>query len=67
VRLALEKVVHDADRLAQRFADIANGSSASGVDRELTSMFASFTDALIACAKAGHAPAWFNPNDMLSH
>ena len=66
VRLPLEKVVRDADRLAQRFADIANGSPASGVDRELTSMFTSFTDALIACAKAGHAPAWFNPNDLLS-
>jgi len=66
LRLPLEKVVRDADRLAQRFADIANGSPASGVDRELTSMFTSFTDALIACAKAGHAPAWFNPNDLLS-
>ena len=67
VRLPLAKVVRDADRLAQRFADIANGSPASGVDRELASMFASFTDALIACAKAGHAPAWFNPDDLLSH
>ena len=66
LRLPLEKVVRDADRLAQRFADIANGSPASGVDRELNSMFTSFTDALIACAKAGHAPAWFNPNDLLN-
>jgi len=67
VRLPLAKVVRDADRLARRFADIANGSSASGVDRELTSMFTSFTDALIACAKAGHAPAWLNPDDLLRH
>ncbi len=67
VRLPLTKVVRDADRLAQRFADIANGSPASGVDRELTSLFNSFTDALIACARAGHAPAWFNPDDLLSH
>jgi restriction system protein len=67
VRLPLTKVVRDADRLAQRFADIANGSPATGVDRELTSLFTSFTDALIACAKAGHAPAWFNPDDLLSH
>jgi restriction system protein len=67
VRLPLAKVVHDADRLAQRFADIANGSPASGVDRELASMFASFTDALIACAKAGHPPAWFDPEDLLNH
>jgi restriction system protein len=67
VRLPLAKVVRDADRLAQRFADIANGSPASGVDRELTSFFNSFTDALIACALAGHAPAWFNPDDLRSH
>jgi hypothetical protein len=36
------------------------------VDRELAALFTSFTDALIACAKAGHAPAWFNPDDLLS-
>jgi restriction system protein len=66
VRVPLTKVVRDADRLAQRFADIANGSSASGVDRELAALFTAFTDALIACAKAGHAPAWFNPDDLLS-
>jgi hypothetical protein len=59
-------LVRDADRLAQRFDDIANGSSASGVDRELAALFTSFTDALIACARAGHAPAWFNPDDLLS-
>jgi hypothetical protein len=67
VRLPLAKVVRDADTLAQRFADIANGSTASGVDRELTSLFNSFTDALLACARAGHAPAWFNPDDLISH
>ncbi len=66
LRVPLTKVVRDADRLAQRFADIANGSSASGVDRELAALFTSFTDALIACAKAGHAPAWFDPDDLLS-
>ena len=64
VRLPLAKMVREADRLAQRFADIANGSPASGVDCELTSLFNSFTDALIACARAGHAPAWFNPDDL---
>jgi restriction system protein len=66
LRLPLAKLVHEADRLAQRFADIAKGSPAAGVDRELTSLFDSFTDALIACAKAGHAPAWFNPDDLLT-
>lgn len=64
VRLPLEKMVRDADRLAQRFADIANGSPAFGADRELTAFFNSFTDALVACARAGHAPAWFNPDDL---
>jgi restriction system protein len=64
VRLPLSKVVRDADRLAQRFADISNGSPASGVDRELTSLINSFTGALVACARAGHAPAWFNPDDL---
>jgi len=67
LRLPLAKVVRDADRLAQRFADIANGAPATGVDRELTSLFNAFTDALIACAGAGHAPAWFSPDDLLSH
>jgi restriction system protein len=66
VRVPLAKVVRDADRLAQRFADIANGSPAAGVDRELAAFFTSFTDALIACARAGHAPAWFDPGDLLS-
>lgn len=64
VRLPLLKVVRDADRLAQRFADIANGSPGSGVDRELTSVIHSFTDALVACTRAGYAPTWFDPNDL---
>ncbi|MGA7050149.1 MAG: restriction endonuclease [Mycobacterium sp.] len=66
VRLPLVKVVRAADRLAQRFADIANGSPASGVDRELTALIDSFSDALMACARAGHAPAWFDPDDLLN-
>ena len=61
VRLALTKMVRDADRLAQRCAHIANGSPTAGIDREITQMINSFTKALIACADAGHAPSGVSP------
>jgi hypothetical protein len=62
VRLAVTKMTRDADRLAQHYADVAQGGLAGNSD--LTPIVNSFTGALIACAKAGYQPSWFNPQEL---
>ncbi|MGV9864837.1 hypothetical protein [Rhodococcus koreensis] len=61
VRLALTKMIRDAERLAQHYADVANGSLVANSD--LTPIVDSFTGALIACTMAGHQPSWFDPEN----
>ncbi len=62
VRLALNKMIRDAERLAQHYADVANGSLTANSD--LTPIIDSFTGALIACTTAGYQPTWFNPGKL---
>jgi hypothetical protein len=62
VRLALTRMIRDADRLAQHFVDVSNGAPAANPD--MTAIVNSFTDALIACSKAGQQPSWFKPEEL---
>jgi hypothetical protein len=62
VRLAVTKMVRDADRLAQHYADVAKGDLSANSD--VTPIINSFTDALIACSKAGQQPSWFNAQEL---
>lgn len=65
IRQAINAMVRDADRLAERYAAVANGAPAD--DTDLTPMINTFTEALIACAKAGHPPSWLDINDLTGH
>jgi hypothetical protein len=67
VRLALTKMVRDAERLAPHFADIANGLPTSGPDSELQPLISSFTAALIACRRVGQSPTWFNLDELTGY
>jgi len=67
VRVALNKVVRDSSELARHYSDIAEGLPVSGVDKELTPLVNSFTDALIACTDTGFKPSWFDPNELTGH
>jgi hypothetical protein len=61
-RESLTRMVRDADRLAQRYADAATGAT---VGSDITEIVNSFTDALVTCTKAGYQPTWFDPEVLL--
>lgn len=63
VREKLTIMVRDADRIAQRYADAATGAV---IGSDITPIVNSFTDALIACSKAGYQPRWFDPKSLVS-
>lgn len=62
LREKVTRMVRDADRLAQRYADAATGAT---VGSDITDIVNSFTDGLIACAKAGYPPIWFDPRALV--
>lgn len=62
LREKITRLVRDADRLAQRFADAAQGAA---VGPDVTDIVNSFTGALIACHQAGYPPSWFDPKALV--
>jgi hypothetical protein len=62
IREKLTRMVRDADRLAQHYADVARGTTPGS---DLTIMVNTFTDGLIACTRAGYQPDWFDPESLV--
>ncbi|MBS2993242.1 hypothetical protein AC1659_28495 [Rhodococcus erythropolis] len=62
VRLAITKMIRDADRIAQHYTDVENGILSA--ESDVTSIVNSYTDALIACTMSGNQPTWFIPEDL---
>lgn len=63
VSVALITLTRDADRIAQRYIGVAQGA-VTGSD--VTPIIDSFTEALIACTRAGYQPIWFDPAALLT-
>lgn len=64
VRLALNNMIQDADRMAQHYADVASGMPTA--ESDVTPIVNTYTGALVACTKAGFRPKWFDPNELTS-
>lgn len=62
VRLAITKMIRDADRIAQHYTDVENGILSA--ESDVTPIVNSYTDALIACTLSGNQPTWFIPEDL---
>ncbi|QXW00760.1 hypothetical protein [Rhodococcus globerulus] len=62
VRLAVTKMIRDADRIAQHYTDVENGVLSA--ESDVTPIVNSYTDALIACTLSGNQPTWFIPEDL---
>ena len=63
IRLPVSTMIRDADRLAQHYADVAKGGLSANSD--MTPIITSFTNALVACTKAGYQPTWFKPEELV--
>lgn len=63
IRQPMIAMTRDADRLAQRFVDVAQGA-VTGSD--VTAVVNTFTNALVACSRAGYQPVWFDPAALLT-
>ncbi|WP_306256356.1 hypothetical protein [Prescottella equi] len=62
IRLAMTKMIQDADRKAQHLADAANRGF--GPDNDVTKAMTSYTQALTACTLAGYQPSWFDIEEL---
>nr|WP_218681524.1 hypothetical protein [Rhodococcus qingshengii] len=62
IRLAITKMIQDADRKAQHFGDAADKRFAP--DNDVTDAMTSYTQALAACTTAGYQPSWFNIEEL---
>ena len=63
IRLPVSTMIRDADRLAQHYADVVKGGLSANSD--MTPIITSFTNALVACTKAGYQPTWFKPEELV--
>lgn len=62
IRLAITKMIQDADRKAQHFTDAADRRFTP--DNDVTDAMTSYTNALVACTTAGYQPSWFNLSEL---
>ena len=62
IRLAMTKMIEDADRKAQHLTDAANRGFSP--DDDVTKAMTSYTQALTACTLAGYQPSWFDIEEL---